>query len=137
MEPVAATVSKPIEPPSELKLIIDKMASYVVRNGEDFELLMRGKKDQRFSFLEPTDRHNAYYRYVKSTTRLDLEEEGEEEKVLAREAIEKMRDVDKPSKSKWKLNTVGRCIEKVFFFLLQCVECSSLYNIHTHKCLWL
>lgn len=78
-KPVVMTVSKPVEPPTELKLIIDKMASYVVRNGEDFEELMRGKKDRRFSFLESEDRHNPYYLYVKSTTRLDLEEEEREE----------------------------------------------------------
>lgn len=48
-------------PPAELKNIIDKTAAYVLKNGKEFEEILRTKNDQRFSFLTYTDRFNRYY----------------------------------------------------------------------------
>lgn len=50
-------------PPSEIQLIIDKMASYVARNGSDFEAIVRSKGDPRFSFLVDSHVYNAYYKH--------------------------------------------------------------------------
>nr|CAD7410507.1 unnamed protein product [Timema cristinae] len=53
---------KPIPiPPSDLQLIIDKMASYVSKNGRDFETIVKSKGDSRFLFLEPDNPHHPYY----------------------------------------------------------------------------
>ena len=52
-----------VAPPAELATIIDKTASFVARNGPEFE--QRIKKEQnnvKFSFLQPTDPFHAYYR---------------------------------------------------------------------------
>ncbi|XP_071443188.1 splicing factor, suppressor of white-apricot homolog [Hetaerina americana] len=50
-----------IEPPPEMQIVIDKMASYVAKNGRDFETIVKSKGDPRFSFLEATHRFNSYY----------------------------------------------------------------------------
>lgn len=60
-------------PPSDIQLIIDKMASYVAKNGRDFENIVRGKGDPRFSFLEPVHMYNPYYNQkVELYLQLDL-----------------------------------------------------------------
>ncbi|XP_050520941.1 protein suppressor of white apricot [Daktulosphaira vitifoliae] len=48
-------------PPTDLQIIIDKMASYVTKNGKQFEETARMRQDPRLKFLEPTDCFNAYY----------------------------------------------------------------------------
>lgn len=50
-------------PPDDIKLVIDKMASYVSKNGSDFESIVRSKGDQRFEFL---NENHEYYGYYKS-----------------------------------------------------------------------
>lgn len=50
-------------PPSELRAIIDKTASYVLKNGKEFEDILRTKNDQRFTFLQYTDPYYKYYSF--------------------------------------------------------------------------
>lgn len=50
-------------PPSELRVIIDKTANYVLKNGKDFEDILRAKNEQRFSFLQYKDPYHKYYTY--------------------------------------------------------------------------
>lgn len=50
-------------PPQELKIIIDKTASYVLKNGKDFEDILRAKNDQRFTFLQYKDPYFKYYTF--------------------------------------------------------------------------
>lgn len=50
-------------PPSDQKIIIDKTAAYVLKNGKDFEQILRTKDDKRFSFLNFTDPYHKYYIY--------------------------------------------------------------------------
>ena len=52
-------------PPPDLEPIIDKMASYVARNGPEFEMTVRNKGDPRFQFLHSTHVHFPYYDYKK------------------------------------------------------------------------
>jgi hypothetical protein len=40
------------------------MASYVAKNGTDFEVTVRTKKDPRFQFLEDGHEYHAYYMKV-------------------------------------------------------------------------
>ncbi|XP_068623467.1 protein suppressor of white apricot isoform X2 [Battus philenor] len=49
-------------PPADVQLVIDKMAAYVARNGDEFADIVRAKHDPRFAFLEPGNPHHAYYR---------------------------------------------------------------------------
>lgn len=49
-------------PPTEICLVIDKMASYVAKNGADFEAIVKAKGDPRFEFLNETHEFHAYYK---------------------------------------------------------------------------
>lgn len=40
-------VLQPVTPPQDLQLVIDKMASYVAKNGADFEAVVRNKGELR------------------------------------------------------------------------------------------
>lgn len=51
------------EPPEDLKIIIDKMAAYVSKNGADFEAIVKSKGDPRFEFLHAGHDHHAYYKF--------------------------------------------------------------------------
>ena len=52
-----------IQPPPDIRAIVDKTAQFVARNGPDFEKRILGseKNNQKFNFLLPTDPYNAYY----------------------------------------------------------------------------
>lgn len=59
-DPVPAGI---ICPPSEQRVIIDKTAAYVLKNGKDFEDILRSKNDERFTFLQYTNQYHKYYTY--------------------------------------------------------------------------
>ncbi|VDO03160.1 unnamed protein product [Rodentolepis nana] len=50
-------------PPADLRSIIDKMAEYVARNGDEFQNVVKSKKqdDPRFAFLQTGHIHHDYY----------------------------------------------------------------------------
>lgn len=50
-------------PPEDLRNMIDKTAAYVLKNGKEFEDILRSKNDPRFLFLHYTDQYNRYYIY--------------------------------------------------------------------------
>ncbi|CAH0758372.1 unnamed protein product [Diatraea saccharalis] len=48
-------------PPEDVQVVIDKMAAYVARNGDEFAEIVRAKNDPRFTFLEPAHEYHPYY----------------------------------------------------------------------------
>ncbi|TNN07224.1 Splicing factor 3A subunit 1 [Schistosoma japonicum] len=65
-------VDKPIQPkigiiypPPEVRNIVDKTASFVARNGPDFESRIRQNEisNPKFNFLNPADPYHAYYQH--------------------------------------------------------------------------
>lgn len=52
-------------PPREIRNVLEKTAGYVARNGPVFEDRIRDKEQQnpKFSFLNPNDAYNAFYRW--------------------------------------------------------------------------
>ncbi|KAK7551734.1 putative pre-mRNA splicing factor [Phyllosticta citricarpa] len=62
-------VRKPPEgvilPPKEVRVVLEKTAGYVVRNGAVFEERIRAKDptSNKFSFLDPKDEYHPYYRW--------------------------------------------------------------------------
>lgn len=54
-----------IPPPPDVQPIIDKMAVYVAKNGEDFETIVKSKGDKRFEFLLPEHEYHRYYLHKK------------------------------------------------------------------------
>jgi Surp module len=49
-------------PPPDIQIVIDKTASYVAKNGNDFEQKLICKNDARFNFLSDQDEYNEYYK---------------------------------------------------------------------------
>ncbi|KAG7174056.1 suppressor of white apricot-like [Homarus americanus] len=49
-------------PPPDVQMVIDKMASYIIKNGGDFEAMVRSRDDPRFSFLKKDHEYYPYYR---------------------------------------------------------------------------
>ncbi len=54
-----------VPPPPDLKPVVDKLAEYVARNGEEFEGQIRMKRDPRFDFLMSDHIYYPYYLYKK------------------------------------------------------------------------
>ncbi|XP_013393875.1 splicing factor 3A subunit 1-like [Lingula anatina] len=54
-----------IYPPPEVRNIVDKTASFVARNGPEFETRIRQNEinNPKFNFLNPTDPYHAYYQH--------------------------------------------------------------------------
>ncbi|XP_075983557.1 suppressor of white-apricot isoform X4 [Anticarsia gemmatalis] len=71
-EPAIAT------PPDDVQIVIDKMAAYVARNGDEFADIVRAKNDPRFTFLEPENVYHPYYRRLMQQKRGDVN--GKEKK---------------------------------------------------------
>jgi len=67
-EPPAPTTAPPpatlVIPPPDIKRIVDKLAEYVARNGDDFEKGVRANKqgDPDYGFLLPWHEYNSYYK---------------------------------------------------------------------------
>ncbi|KAL0399203.1 UNVERIFIED_CONTAM: hypothetical protein Sradi_2263600 [Sesamum radiatum] len=58
-----------VEPPPELKRLIDKIVEFIMRNGKQFEatLVEQDSKHGRFPFLLPSNQYHAYYLKVLKT----------------------------------------------------------------------
>ncbi|CAH0549074.1 unnamed protein product [Brassicogethes aeneus] len=98
-------------PGGETQIVIDKMAAYVSKNGEQFEDIVKAKGDPRFEFLNDSHEHNKYYRSkirelkgetvvkevkVEKVTEEDKNEDKEKEKpVVVKEEKEKEKEKKK------------------------------------------
>lgn len=63
-----------IHPPPDIRSIVDKTATFVARNGPDFErkILATNRGNAKFNFLNPTDPYHAYYRFKINETASQL-----------------------------------------------------------------
>ncbi|XP_066544884.1 splicing factor 3A subunit 1 isoform X2 [Amia ocellicauda] len=63
--PASKTIVGIIYPPPEVRNIVDKTASFVARNGPEFEARIRQNEinNPKFNFLNPNDPYHAYYRH--------------------------------------------------------------------------
>ncbi|XP_021687641.1 uncharacterized protein LOC110670025 isoform X2 [Hevea brasiliensis] len=52
-----------LEPPADLKRVVDKIVEFILRNGKEFEsvLVQQDTKHGRFPFLLPTNQYHPYY----------------------------------------------------------------------------
>lgn len=57
-------------PPLDMQPIIQKMAEYVAKNGEDFEYVVMSKNDKRFEFLQPSCSFYGYYKHLRDSAKL-------------------------------------------------------------------
>ncbi|XP_055807208.1 uncharacterized protein LOC129875970 isoform X2 [Solanum dulcamara] len=88
----AASKSGPlVEPPSELKKLIDKIVEFILRNGKQFEstLMEQDSKHGRFPFLLPSNQYHPYY--------LKVLQKAQESKVHGSEKRPSLKESDSTS----------------------------------------
>ncbi|KAL1480199.1 hypothetical protein MTO96_051240 [Rhipicephalus appendiculatus] len=78
--------------PPDVQPIIDKMAIYVAKNGEDFETIVKSKGDKRFEFLLPDHEYHQYYLHKKQTYLNERAQQQQQQEPSAAEAASE----DKP-----------------------------------------
>ncbi|CAH2229484.1 jg20858 [Pararge aegeria aegeria] len=89
-----------IIPPDDVKTVIDKMAAYVARNGDEFEDIVRSKNDPRFTFLEPINKYHNFYKKLMQEKRgvdvngKDKEQPKREKTPVVSFSIKKLKEPD-------------------------------------------
>ncbi|XP_071040849.1 splicing factor, suppressor of white-apricot homolog [Parasteatoda tepidariorum] len=58
-----------VPPPPDIQPIVNKMAEYVAKNGEDFETIVKSRKDKRFDFLNSGHEYYNYYVYQRDNAK--------------------------------------------------------------------
>jgi len=103
--PQQGAVTGLIRPPPDIRVIVDKTALFVARNGKSFEsriLSSAEGQSAKFSFMKSNDPYNAYYEFKIR----ECEENGGELKVEA--AVVLSAAVDAPKKTQAATTTVKK-----------------------------
>ncbi|XP_024884611.1 splicing factor, suppressor of white-apricot homolog isoform X2 [Temnothorax curvispinosus] len=116
--PAQKPLSRPsfIVPPAEVQVIIDKMASYVAKNGRDFETIVKNKGDSRFNFLELSHQYHGYYAH-----KLTVYEGAINPKVLTEEQLlqkqepqeEKQKKLEELQKKQQRMEEVQKRVRMI------------------------
>ncbi|XP_076675955.1 suppressor of white-apricot isoform X2 [Andrena cerasifolii] len=105
-----------IVPPADVQIIIDKMASYVAKNGRDFEAIVKNKGDPRFNFLELSHQYHGYYAH-----KLTIYEGAINPKVLTEEELlqkqepleEKQKKLEELQKKQQRMEEVQKRVKMI------------------------
>ena len=76
--PLPESSNEIVPPAPDLQPVIDRLALYVAKNGEEFEFGIKDKQDPRFDFLNPWNMYHPYYLQQKKTNLITLEEQRKE-----------------------------------------------------------
>ncbi|XP_072755114.1 splicing factor, suppressor of white-apricot homolog isoform X2 [Anoplolepis gracilipes] len=116
--PTQKPLSRPsfIVPPADVQIIIDKMASYVAKNGRDFETIVKNKGDSRFNFLELSHQYHGYYAH-----KLTMYEGAINPKVLTEEKLlqkqepqeEKQKKLEELQKKQQRMEEVQKRVKMI------------------------
>lgn len=116
--PSQKPLSRPsfIVPPADVQIIIDKMASYVAKNGRDFETIVKNKGDPRFNFLELSHQYHGYYAH-----KLTIYEGAINPKVLTEEELlqkqepqeEKQKKLEELQKKQQRMEEVQKRVKMI------------------------
>ncbi|XP_043289502.1 splicing factor, suppressor of white-apricot homolog isoform X3 [Venturia canescens] len=120
--PYGPTPPKPLSrpsfivPPADVQIIIDKMASYVAKNGRDFEAIVKNKGDPRFNFLELSHQYHGYYAH-----KLTIYEGAVNPKVLTEEELlrkqepqeEKQKKLEELQKKQQRMEEVQKRVKMI------------------------
>ncbi|XP_044002350.1 splicing factor, suppressor of white-apricot homolog isoform X2 [Aphidius gifuensis] len=98
-----------IVPPADVQIIIDKMASYVAKNGRDFEAIVKAKGDPRFNFLELSHQYHGYYVH-----KLTINEGAANSKVLTEEELIRKQEPEEEKLKKIELQKKQMRMEEVY-----------------------
>ncbi|XP_024944748.1 splicing factor, suppressor of white-apricot homolog isoform X2 [Cephus cinctus] len=105
-----------IVPPADVQIIIDKMASYVAKNGRDFEAIVKNKGDPRFNFLELSHQYHGYYAH-----KLTMYEGAINPRVLTEEELlqkqepqeEKQKKLEELQKKQQRMEEVQKRVKMI------------------------
>ncbi|CAK9805180.1 Protein suppressor of white apricot [Anthophora quadrimaculata] len=105
-----------IVPPADVQIIIDKMASYVAKNGRDFEAIVKNKGDPRFNFLELSHQYHGYYAH-----KLTIYEGAVNPRVLTEEELlqkqepqeEKQKKLEELQKKQQRMEEVQKRVKMI------------------------
>lgn len=120
--PYGPTPPKPLSrpsfivPPADIQIIIDKMASYVAKNGRDFESIVKNKGDPRFNFLELSHQYHGYYAH-----KLTIYEGAINPRVLTEEELlrkqepqeEKQKKLEELQKKQQRMEEVQKRVKMI------------------------
>ena len=78
-----------ILPPPEVRNIVDKTASFVARNGPEFEQRIKQNEinNPKFNFLNLGDPYHAYYQHKVNELRDGKDDKGKEEKEIKEKTV--------------------------------------------------
>ncbi|XP_033211076.1 splicing factor, suppressor of white-apricot homolog isoform X3 [Belonocnema kinseyi] len=120
--PYGPTPPKPLSrpsfivPPAEVQIIIDKMASYVAKNGRDFEAIVRNKGDSRFNFLELSHQYHGYYVHKLTMCEGDVNPRVlTEEELLQKQELkeEKQKKLEELQKKQQRMEEVQKRVKMI------------------------
>ncbi|CAK1541807.1 unnamed protein product [Leptosia nina] len=84
-----------VKPPENVILVIEKMAAYVARNGDEFADIVRAKNDPRFTFLDPGNVYYPFYMKLMHQKRgVGSSKERKKQKAPVSFSIKKVKDPD-------------------------------------------
>ena len=74
--PAVATHARPIGiiyPPPDIRVIIEKTATFVAKNGPEFEhrIVVHNQGNAKFNFLQPSGPYHAYYQHRVLLSKMD------------------------------------------------------------------
>ena len=120
--PYGPTPPKPLSrpsfivPPAEVQIIIDKMASYVAKNGRDFEAIVKNKGDSRFNFLELSHQYHGYYVHKLTMCEGDVNPRVlTEEELLQKQELkeEKQKKLEELQKKQQRMEEVQKRVKMI------------------------
>lgn len=77
--PTQTKIGEVVPPSSDLQSVIDRLALYVAKNGEEFEAGIKEKNDPRFDFLNPWNIYHNYYLQKKKEDVKGIEKQKKED----------------------------------------------------------
>ncbi|KAL2944690.1 Splicing factor suppressor of white-apricot-like protein, partial [Bienertia sinuspersici] len=92
--PVPKVETLIVDPPSEIKRLVDRIVEIILKNGKDFEavLIEQDKKHGRFPFLLPSNQYHQYYLKVlkkAQESRLNCKSFNTEKDVFPKQGMDK------------------------------------------------
>lgn len=120
--PYGPTPPKPLNrpsfivPPADIQIIIDKMASYVAKNGRDFEAIVKNKGDPRFNFLELSHQYHGYYAHKLTIYEGDVNPHVlTEEELLQKQELqeEKQKKLEELQKKQQRMEEVQKRVKMI------------------------
>lgn len=110
----AGVLDIPPPPRADVQAVIDKLAEYVARNGDEFEHMVGEKPDDRFAFLNPSHVHYGYYQWKKQQFAAEYREKIAEQRQKQETVLHTRRNAWgwRPAKSLFSLLRTSNPVDR-------------------------